>query len=92
MKAVESDRRVRLKRYGLTEAQYQAMLAAQDGKCAICGRLAVEERWGVLPVDHNHETGVVRGLICMTCNTTLGRLERYWDEFMSYLGVKCVSM
>ena len=63
-------RRHRLKRdYGLSLKQYDQMLAMQDGRCAICGN-PPEGR--VLCVDHSHETGKVRGLLCHHCNTALG--------------------
>jgi hypothetical protein len=53
------------KTYGVTEEQYRALLMAQDGRCAICGRLPRNRR---LAVDHDHNTGEVRGLLCYTCN------------------------
>lgn len=53
------------KTYGITEAQYKEMFDAQDGRCAICGRKPVRRR---LAVDHDHNTGKVRGLLCYTCN------------------------
>jgi hypothetical protein len=56
-------------RYGLTVAQLDALTIAQLGRCAICG---VELH--AMQIDHNHETGVVRGLLCVTCNTGLGKL------------------
>ena len=58
------DRYVR-RTYGLTEGEYAAILAAQDGRCAICTRRPRSRR---LAVDHDHETGKVRGLLCYTCN------------------------
>ena len=58
--------------YGITDAEYQAMLDAQDGLCAICHRPEVAKgtRGGMAPlaVDHDHRTEVVRGLLCLTCN------------------------
>lgn len=63
----------RLKLYGLTPESYDALLAAQGGVCAICGRAGSE--WDVgrsLHVDHDHATNVVRGLLCHTCNVGLG--------------------
>lgn len=53
-------------RYGLTREQLDAMVAAQGGKCAIC--LATPQK-GAYAVDHCHETGAVRGLLCRKCNT-----------------------
>jgi hypothetical protein len=66
-----SDRKSHLKRkYGLTLEQYDAMLEAQGGVCAICRQPRPEER--TLHVDHDHDTGAIRGLLCFTCNNALG--------------------
>jgi hypothetical protein len=62
-----------LARFGLTVEDYQAMLAAQGGVCAICGTPPTDRRR--LAVDHNHETGAVRGLLCVPCNQALGRFK-----------------
>ncbi len=64
-------RAVRLRARGLSVAGYDAMLAAQGGKCAIC-RQAPSDRYKKLTVDHDHSTGAVRGLLCQTCNKGLG--------------------
>lgn len=56
-----------LKRYGLTPEQYDEILEAQGGGCAVCG--ATEQRSGRrLNVDHDHKTGRVRGILCNRCN------------------------
>ena len=55
--------------YGITVDEYEAMLASQNGVCAVCGRPPGIRR---LCVDHNHRTGAVRGLLCKECNTSLG--------------------
>jgi len=66
-----ADRKSHLKRkFGLTEAEYDELLADQGGGCAICGEPPAD---GVsLHVDHDHDTGAVRGLLCMRCNNALG--------------------
>lgn len=64
-------REYRLQReYGLTLAEYDAMLAGQHGVCAICGK--TESVAPNMPVDHDHQTGKVRALLCTPCNTVLG--------------------
>ena len=69
-----ADRRSHLKRkFGLTVEQYDAMLAAQGGVCAICGRPPRDDI--SLHVDHDHETGQVRGLIDFRCNNALGDFD-----------------
>jgi hypothetical protein len=61
------------KKYGVTPEAYDSMLAFQNGCCAICDRESDGiGRWDVLAVDHNHVTGVVRGLLCAQCNAALG--------------------
>lgn len=58
--------------YGITLEQYNAMLAEQGSVCAICHKDGTTGRGGRLHVDHDHETGAVRGLICNHCNNGLG--------------------
>lgn len=59
------------RQYGITLAEYDAMLEAQDYKCAICGNEdEVEGRR--LAIDHCHETNKIRGLLCGKCNRGLG--------------------
>jgi hypothetical protein len=75
-KRLENDptltRRYKLKQdYGLTMEQFDAMRAAQGGKCAICA-----EPFSKTPhVDHCHATGKVRSLLCGGCNVGLGRFR-----------------
>lgn len=60
-----------LKRYGLTEEAFAAMLEKQGGVCAICHKECVV--YSRLCVDHDKETEVVRGLLCNHCNSGLGK-------------------
>lgn len=59
--------------YGITLDEYNQMLEAQYGVCAVCLKPHHPER--PLVVDHNHDTGEVRGLLCSECNTGLGLLQ-----------------
>ena len=58
--------------YGLTVADYNALLERQGGGCAICGQPRNSHR---LAVDHDHATGRVRGLLCAPCNHAIGSLR-----------------
>jgi hypothetical protein len=62
------------KTYNLTESQYAEWVVKQGGCCGICGKEPSGEWHGdrMLNVDHNHETGAVRGLLCNQCNRALG--------------------
>jgi Recombination endonuclease VII len=73
------DQRAReLARYKLTLCDYAHLLAQQGGVCAICGLPETRTRNGTvdqLSVDHDHQTGHVRGLLCNRCNRVLGLLS-----------------
>lgn len=64
--------------YGITVEDWQAMFEAQEGRCGICGRHEDEVLWAEgrrgLVVDHCHDTGRVRGLLCNGCNRGIGYL------------------
>lgn len=73
------NRRSLLKKYGLTEDEFQDMLDEQGGSCAICAISRYSRR---MVVDHCHKTGAVRGILCSVCNTALGLLGDYPDRIM----------
>ena len=70
-------------KYGLTKEQWCSMLNAQDSKCACCDvKLHTEaiKRGSKRPsnqavVDHCHETGAIRGILCHSCNVALGHVK-----------------
>lgn len=64
----------RLRRLGVTEEDYQRMLDEQGARCAICRATEPWTRSGTWPVDHDHATGRVRGLLCHACNQAIGML------------------
>ncbi len=66
--------RQRIKNLGVCDAQYAAMLEEQDGRCAICCCALDSSRNTKFAVDHDHQTGAIRGLLCLKCNTGLGLL------------------
>jgi len=71
-----SAKQYRLKyRHGITLEQYEAMLTAQDHKCAICLRYPADNLKNPWHVDHDHSTGKVRGILCHSCNTALGNFK-----------------
>lgn len=57
----------RFKNYGMTKEQFDEMLIGQNGMCLICG-----SHMDIPNIDHDHKTGVIRGLLCHGCNTGLG--------------------
>lgn len=77
------------KKYGIGVEEYQTMLLAQNGGCAICGRPdGGTARSKHLLVDHNHSTGLVRGLLCHACNIAVGAIEgrrEYVRQIEAYL-------
>lgn len=57
-------------RYGIDEADFDRIVEAQGGLCAVCRRCPAKH------VDHDHETCKIRGILCFTCNRALG----YWGD------------
>jgi len=58
-------------KFGILPEQYEQMLKNQNGGCAICGKKKTENGTS-LPIDHCHETKVIRGILCHRCNIGLG--------------------
>ena len=74
-------------KYGISYEQFQAMWIGQGGSCDIC-RKPLEFGNGGHAVDHNHDTGKVRGLLCGKCNTAIGLFNdnpSFLDAAASYL-------
>lgn len=67
------------KTYGITLEDYERMHAEQGGVCAICKKDAPGGRGKRFHVDHDHQTGAVRGLLCHQCNVSLGAFEENVD-------------
>lgn len=86
-KHVDKVRDLHLKvNYGITQLDYLRMLEEQDGKCKICSCIDFgDKRNRHFHVDHSHETGKVRGLLCSRCNTKLGWYEKYKEGIENYL-------
>lgn len=72
---IAQTQRDHLRKYNLSPEGRAALMEKQDGKCAICRRTTK------LCVDHNHKTEFVRGLLCISCNVMLGRLNEDVTNF-----------
>jgi hypothetical protein len=59
--------------YGISADDFDEMYAEQDGRCAICG--TTPEKQAQMHVDHHHETGAIRQLLCSCCNQALGQMK-----------------
>jgi hypothetical protein len=66
-----------MRRYGIGADDFDRMVVEQGGVCAICGRPDPEH------VDHDHETGEVRGILCFNCNGGLGQFRDDVDALRS---------
>lgn len=80
-------RRVAAWRYGLSAEEYDELIFGEEARCAICG--GQDSRRGRLCVDHNHQTGKVRGALCTDCNLAIGYLRddpELFRKAAAYLG------
>lgn len=79
--------------YGIKIEDYEKIFSEQGGLCKICGREQGSAGVRRLAVDHCHDTGIVRGLLCSNCNTGLGKLGDTVEGLMravNYIqGFKC---
>lgn len=75
----QHDHKFKLARYGLSPLDFAVLFTQQDGRCLICLQPETRTRRNgevaKLSVDHDHETGRVRGLLCQTCNQALGKFR-----------------
>jgi hypothetical protein len=73
----------RKSKYGVMPDVYTRLLIEQGGVCAICSnpeRMAIRGIIQSLAVDHDHQTGTIRGLLCNACNTGLGKFKESPDR------------
>lgn len=77
-------------RYGITVEQYDQMVIDRNGKCDICHKVPTGKGSAArLNVDHNHDTGEIRGLLCWQCNVAIGYLKdsiKVLQDAIQYLG------
>jgi hypothetical protein len=75
------------KKFNLTLEEYDIIFLKQEGKCKICNSHQSELK-KILAIDHDHKTGVVRGLLCESCNKGIGFLKdniEYLSNAIQYL-------
>ena len=70
------------RRYGISQDEYNGILKHQEYCCAICKRDSRDMTYH-LHTDHNHTTGVVRGLLCSPCNVYLGYIKDNPDTYQA---------
>lgn len=84
VKSFRSGRKSHLKNeYGISVEQYEELMIAQLGKCAICKKDC--PTGNSLSVDHHHESGKVRGLLCRNCNSALGHAKENIETLRSMI-------
>jgi hypothetical protein len=74
--------------YNITKEEFFDLLESQDNKCALCCKPFTTLKQNDLHIDHCHETGKIRGLLCMQCNVGLGMLgdnEEGLTKAMKYI-------
>jgi hypothetical protein len=76
-------------KYEITPEIFEDLIAKQGGRCAICGI----KNGNKLDVDHSHETGKVRGLLCHSCNVRIGKFEHnpLSEKMLLYLNMTLIT-
>jgi hypothetical protein len=69
--------------YGISPDQYKDLWESQIGLCGICFSILKEDR--TTHIDHDHSTGIIRGLLCHNCNTALGLLKEDTETMKSMI-------
>ncbi len=72
----------RRKKYGISPVEYAVLYQLHQGMCAICKRLPIGRD---LHLDHDHQSGKIRGLLCRNCNIALGLLKEDEDIIWNML-------
>lgn len=68
--------RMVLKKYNVSIEDVARMLNSQDLKCKICATFLSNYKFNI---DHDHETGLVRGILCLSCNISIGHMHESID-------------
>jgi hypothetical protein len=85
----------KLSRYGITQAQFDQLLKDRGYACGMCFGEFEDNQW--ICVDHDHACcpdekkscgQCIRGLLCVSCNTTLGQIERKYEMARAYLDMQ----
>ena len=64
--------------HGISQPQYNALLAAQAHRCAVCQCDLREKKTAHVHIDHDHVSGAIRGVLCANCNYAVGLVESEW--------------
>jgi hypothetical protein len=80
----QAERAARIKKlYGITQDGEKLLIARCGGCCEICGReFSLKNRY---TIDHDHKTGLIRGLLCVKCNSGIGLLDDDKENLMAAL-------
>jgi len=77
-KVKEYSRRRKLRQYGMSKSDFDVLFVSQNGLCAICSKELTRPH-----IDHDHISGLVRGILCSSCNLMLGHAEDSTEVLMS---------